>query len=77
MSKRQVSQRLTKKDVREVVLEAIDKGWTAQMQKHGVHLKCPCGDHMVGASGTPQNPDREARRVRRQLIRASCWPLPD
>lgn len=62
--------RRLKKEVAAVVLLAMESGWVVRAFGHGVKVYCPClePDHgQFSIGGTPQNPAREAQRVRKLM----------
>jgi hypothetical protein len=64
----------SKPAVRKVLVELVrDKKWVLREEGHWGRLYCPCGCTTIPVSGSPQNADNHARRIRR--IAARC-PLP-
>lgn len=59
-----------KKEVADVVIQALAAGWKVRAFGHAVKLYCPCVDPDHGQfslSGSPKSPSAEARRARRML----------
>lgn len=55
--------------VHRVLKELETKGWRLRRQGHKFYLYCPCGTGRIRVDGTPQNPDSQAKRIRREAER--------
>lgn len=66
----------SKKEIRKVLEELTDAGWTIHADGHWGKLYCPCASRCttIPVSSTPKNDVNHARRIAR--LAARC-PLPE
>ena len=52
----------------QLLADLTGDGWRLRRQGHKFYVYCPCGDPRgrIRVDGTPQNPHRQARRIRGQ-----------
>ncbi|HYO17518.1 MAG TPA: hypothetical protein VES02_02470 [Dermatophilaceae bacterium] len=65
---RDVGRREVAPVIYQLLADVIGADRRLRRQGHKFYLYCPCGDPQgrIRVDGTPQNPDRQARRIRSQ-----------